>query len=275
MDSEDRKIRRQVWLGLVAALALWGLLKLALGSLPQDPAYHRFADTRTFLGVIPRAGDVLTNLAILGAAVLGWALRPRMALATNERAAANLLIAGTALTALGSAYYHQSPDNATLLWDRLPMTLVMLPAFVLVLADRVHPLFARHALWPFTVFAAASVVYWAWSETIGAGDMWLYAIARVVPALLIIALLVLREPRYTASAWLVAAAAGQVVLALFEYFDQEIFAATGGVASGHNLKHVTVGAALACLFIWLRVRRPRAPAPRAAEPLGKNVTSDK
>ena len=264
MDFEDRKVRRQVWLTLFAALLLWGLLRLAFGPLPQDPAYHRFADTRTLLGVIPRAGDVLTNLAILGAAIFGWALRPRMALAMNERAAANLLIAGTALTALGSAYYHQFPNNATLLWDRLPMTLTIMPALVLVLADRVHPLFARRALWPFTVFAAASVVFWAWSETTGAGDVWLYAVVRIGPAVLIPLLLILRAPRYTGSPWLVTAVVLQVVLVVFEYFDHEIFAATGGVASGHNLKHVTVGATLACLFIWLRVRRQRAPAPSSA-----------
>lgn len=274
MDFEDRKVRRQVWLTLFAALLLWGLLRLAFGPLPQDPAYHRFADTRTLLGVIPRAGDVLTNLAILGAAIFGWALRPRMALAMNERAAANLLIAGTALTALGSAYYHQFPNNATLLWDRLPMMLTIMPAFVLVLADRVHPLFARRALWPFTVFAAASVAYWAWSEAVGAGDLWWYAIVRIVPGMLVIALLIWREPRHTGSGWIVAAVVGQIVLTLFEHFDYELFAATGGVASGHNLKHVTVGATLACLFIWLRVRRPRAPTPSAAEPLRKSVTDE-
>ena len=43
----------------------------------------------------------------------------------------------------------------------------------------------------------------------------------------------------------------------FERLDHQIFALTGGLASGHNLKHVTVGIALGCVFTWLARRRPR------------------
>ncbi len=254
MNSDDARIRRQVWLILCAAAVLWGLLRWRFGPYPQDPAYHCFADTRTFLG-IPRAGDVLTNMAILASGLLGWALRPRMILDMDERAVVNVLIAGSIVMALGSIYYHQSPDNATLVWDRLPMILVLMPAFVLVLADRVHPLFAKHALWPFTVIGLVSVIYWGWSEKIGAGDVWFYGVVRIVPGLLMVALLFVREPRYSRSGWLIAAILWQIVLMLFEHYDHEIFAATGNVASGHNLKHVAVGIALACLFIWLRVRQ--------------------
>ena len=46
----------------------------------------------------------------------------------------------------------------------------------------------------------------------------------------------------------------------FERLDHQIFALTGGLASGHNLKHVAVGIALVCVFNWLARRRPRAPA---------------
>jgi hypothetical protein len=38
-----------------------------------------------------------------------------------------------------------------------------------------------------------------------------------------------------------------------------VYAATGGLASGHNLKHVIAGVALVCVFTWLCRRRPRAP----------------
>jgi hypothetical protein len=36
----------QVWVGLCGALLLSVLLRRWLGPLAQDPAYHRFADTR-------------------------------------------------------------------------------------------------------------------------------------------------------------------------------------------------------------------------------------
>jgi hypothetical protein len=146
---------------LVAVVALYGLLRLSSGPLRQDPAYHLLADTRVCLGVIPHAGDVITNLAILLAGVFGLALRPRMTVAPEAGTAVNVLIAASILTAFGSAYYHWAPANATLVWDRLPMAIVLVSLLALVMADRVHPLFARDALWPFTALGILSVILWA------------------------------------------------------------------------------------------------------------------
>ena len=56
---------------LIAAPVLVEAVLLALhGPIPQDPEYHRFADTRA-LGGIPNAGDVLSNLALVLAGVFG------------------------------------------------------------------------------------------------------------------------------------------------------------------------------------------------------------
>jgi len=256
IETDSHRVRWQVWLVLGVVLVLYALLRLAFGPLPQDPAYHLFADTRTCLGLIPRAGDVLTNVAILAAGVFGLTLRPRMPLATDERAAANVLVAGAILTAFGSAYYHWAPSNARLVWDRLPMMLVLMPLLVLVMADRVQPLFARYALWPFTAFAAASVIFWGVSEAMGQGDVRLYFMVRIGAVVAIAFLLILRRPRHTGTSWLVAALLAQIGFAVFEWFDHEVFRLTGGLVSGHNVKHVMAGLALAMVFSWLRVRRP-------------------
>ena len=233
--------------------AAWALL----GPLPQDPAFHLFADVRTCFGAIPRAGDVLTNLAILAAGGYGLAMRSRFDVTPDERPAADLVIVGAFLTAAGSAYYHWDPRNATLVWDRLPMMLTIPPILVLVLADRLNPAFARRALVPITVFAVASVVWWAVSEALGEEDVRLYLIVRVMLAVTILLLVVFRPSRYTGTGWLVAAIVGEGAMMTFERLDHQIFALTGGIASGHNLKHLTVGAALACVFTWLARRRPR------------------
>src|SRR5438105_9576803 len=59
----------QTW-GLIGiALALYGVLRLVFGPLPQDPWYPILADARR-CGPIPRAGDVLTNLSILAAGLV-------------------------------------------------------------------------------------------------------------------------------------------------------------------------------------------------------------
>jgi hypothetical protein len=256
----DTRVRRQVWLITAAVVVLYGLLRLSLGPLPQNPSYHFLADTRTFFGVIPRAGDVLTNLAILTAGLFGLALRPRMTVAPEERAAANVLIAATILTALGSAYYHWAPANATLVWDRLPLVIVLMSVFVLVLADRVHPLFARNGIWPLTALAAISVIVWGVSEAMGRGDLLLYLVLRVGAGIAIALLVILRRGRHTGTKWLVAALIGEILMAALERHDHEIFHLTGGWVSGHSLKHIMVGVALGFVFWWLRVRRPLAGA---------------
>jgi hypothetical protein len=57
--------------GLIGiVLALYGVLRLVLGPLPQDPSYHILTDPPR-CGPIPGAGHVLTNLSILAAGVAG------------------------------------------------------------------------------------------------------------------------------------------------------------------------------------------------------------
>jgi hypothetical protein len=256
----DRRATRVVAAALAGVIVLYAAVLVAVGPLPQDPAYHMFADVRTCLGVIPRAGDVLTNLAILAAGVYGYAARSRFNVTPDERPAATLLVVGTFLTAAGSAYYHWDPRNATLVWDRLPMMLVIPPILVLVLADRVGQAFARRALAPLTAFGLASVLWWSLSEALGMEDVRLYLIVRVLLVVAVLALVVFRPSRYTGTGWLVAAIAGEAVMITFERLDHQIFALTGGIASGHNLKHLTVGVVLACVFTWLARRRPRGAA---------------
>ncbi|MGH8641344.1 MAG: hypothetical protein ACRET6_06520 [Burkholderiales bacterium] len=251
----ESRVRRQVWLVIGAALAVYALLRLSLGPIPQGRSYHLLADTRTFLGAIPRAGDVLTNLAILAAGLFGLALRNRMTVAPEERTTVSMLIAAVILTAFGSAYYHWAPANPTLVWDRLPLAIVLVSVVALVLADRVHPLFARQGIWPLTALAVASVIVWGVSEAMGRGDLLLYLVVRVGAGIAIALLVILRRGRHTGTGWLVAALIGEILMAAFERHDHEIFRLTGGWISGHSLKHVLVGVALGLVFWWLRARR--------------------
>jgi hypothetical protein len=254
----DAQARRQVWLIIATALVLYGLLRAALGPIPQDPSYHLLADTRTFLGVIPRAGDVLTNLAILAAGLFGLALRPRMTVAPEEQVALNVLIAATLFTALGSGYYHWAPTNSTLVWDRLPLAIILMSVLALVMGDRMHPLFARHGIWPLAALAVAGVVLWGASEAMGKGDLLLYLIVRVGAGIAIALLVILRRPRYTGTKWLVIALLCELLMAALERLDHQVFHLTGGWVSGHSLKHIMVGVALGFVFWWLRARRPLA-----------------
>src|ERR1044071_240917 len=97
-----------------------------LPRVAQDPTYHAFADERPWLGV-PHAADVLSNLAfalvgLFAVARLVSHRRPRLGPATES--GPWCVAIGLIGSALGSAWCHLEPSNASLFWDRLPMTLV-------------------------------------------------------------------------------------------------------------------------------------------------------
>lgn len=253
------RIRQQAWLLAGTTIAAWAVLRLVFGPMPQWLSYHDFVDTRTWLG-IPRAGDVLSNLAILAAGLWGATLARRVRVDDDERVAYRWLVVGAITTAFGSGYYHLDPDNATLFWDRLPMAVVMTAILALVLADRVDPRYGREALLPFGFVALGGVVYWAITEAVGRGDLLLYMIVRAGISVVVLWMLVLRPGRTTGAKWLVAAVALNVVMVMSEHYDRAIWDLTGGVVSGHNLKHLIAGGVIACVFGWLLHRRPRAAA---------------
>ena len=253
------RARIQTW-GLIGiALALYGVLRFVFGPLPQDPSYHMLADTRR-CGFIPRAGDVLTNLSILTAGIAGVFLWRRVHLAREERAAYALLVVGILLTAFGSAYYHWAPGDARLVWDRLPMTLVLAALFTFLLADRIDPVFATVALWPVALLGAASVLWWAWTRWQGADDLRLYLMMRIGTGVAIACLLLLCRGRHSGAPWLWAALALDVVMTVAERLDNEIYSATGMFVSGHNVKHLLAGLLLGCALAWLALREPASPS---------------
>src|SRR5262249_16942816 len=201
---------------------------------PQWPAYNAFADTRR-VGFIPRAGDVLTNIAILAAGFWALSLRRRVVVTRDERPAYHLLVLGAILTAFGSAYYHWEPSTARLVWDRAPMAVLATGAVALVLSDRVGPALGRAALWPTGLLAAATVALWGGTEAPRRGGRWLSLLVRVGAGVGTLALLIARRSRHTAAAFVWAAVACDGLETLAERLDWPIWHATGGVMSGHNL----------------------------------------
>ena len=73
-----RLLERSFWprvLILIGLLVAGFLGLLALEPIPQSPNYHRFADTRSLLG-IPNFNDVASNagFAVVGILGVGWSL---------------------------------------------------------------------------------------------------------------------------------------------------------------------------------------------------------
>ena len=222
------------------AAAFW------LDRIPQDPGYHRFADSSAWLG-IPNFWNVATNLPFLVAGAIGFARRARLQDAGLHD---NYIVfcIGVALVGLGSAYYHWAPSTPALVWDRLPMTVAFMALFSAIVRDRVSERLGRALLWPLIVAGVASIGWWYWTELAAQGDLRPYAVVQFLPLILIPSMLLLFSGRGIRDSWLWATLAAYVLAKIAEYFDAEIYTATGFL-SGHGIKHL-----LAALAVWWAIR---------------------
>ena len=256
----------RVWVIVGVSLAAI-VTVLFLPPIPQDPAYHDFADRRRFLG-IPNALNILSNAPFVLVGALGWTFllrqgRPRADGPLTEpweRSVFLILFAGIGLTGLGSAYYHLAPGNVTLFWDRLPMTIAFMSLMAVIIAERISLTAGRRLLPILLLAGAGSMVYWLVGELSGAGDLRLYALVQFFPLVAIPLMLLLFPPRYTRGADLVGALAWYALAKLFELLDAQIFA-VGGVVSGHTLKHLASAVAMYWILRMVRLRRPLSGTP--------------
>jgi len=258
-------VRTGVWVLVGFTLAVAAAAVLA-PRIPQSQSYHDFADRRALLG-IPNFGDVASNL--LFAVSGGWGLvflfakrgRERF-IDPRERWAYVFVFLGLLLTAFGSGYYHLAPDNARLVWDRLPMTLAFMGLVSAMISERVSVSVGCYLLPVLLSIGAGSVILWWYSEARGAGDLRFYAATQVY-AVLILPVLLLLPPRYTRG-YDFGVVFGLYVLAkIFETADRQIFSLDRHTTSGHTLKHLAAGAA----GIWvLRMLENRHPHPMLGKP---------
>jgi hypothetical protein len=234
-----------------ALVALW-----LQGPIPQDPAYHRFADARTLLG-IPNFWNVASNLPfpLFGLWGLARVLRgPLDALARAQHPAWIVFFAGATLVGLGSGYYHLHPDNASLVWDRLPMTLAFMALFALLVGEHLDVRRGRALLWPLLAAGLASVLWWRWTEAQGQGDLRPYAAVQFLPVLMIPGLLLAFPKPGRGPLWGVLAL--YVLAKALEHWDAPILAAIG-VTGGHAIKHVAAAAGIGVMAGWLGRRAVR------------------
>ncbi len=190
---------------LLVAAAIVAVIALCLPPTPQPLSYHHFADQRAWFG-IPNFGDVASNLpfAIVGIWGLIFILRiPQQELSdhfvdSRERLPYILVFVGLLLTAFGSSYYHLAPDNARLVWDRLPMTIVFMSMVAAVIMERIS---VRAGLWLLPLLlaiGAGSVVQWHLSEVHRHGDLRFYAAVQIYSAAVLL-LALLMPAKYTRS----------------------------------------------------------------------------
>jgi hypothetical protein len=234
------------------------LADLITNPLAQDPAYHLFADDRMFLG-ISNFWNVASNLPFAIVGMRGFAFVRRQ---VNDplRIAWHVFFVGIFLTAFGSGYYHLRPDNDSLAWDRLTMTIGFMSFVAIVVGEYLSVGWGRRLLLPLLAVGAASVCYWLHTEHLGAGDLRPYVLVQFVPMILVPAIILISRDRSDLGPYIAWMIAFYAVAKVLEYFDAGVFS-VGGLMSGHALKHVFAALGPATLLFGLMQRTRVAETP--------------
>jgi hypothetical protein len=227
-------------LGLTA-ISLAGVMLLA-PPFSQDQNYHQFVDQRDLFG-IPNFWNVASNLAFIAVGTVGlWRF--------HRHPTTIVLFSGVLLTGLGSAYYHLHPNDASLFWDRLPMTLCFAAILAAVVEERVNARAGPLLLWPLLAIGIFSLVLWRWN-----GDLRLYAWVQFFSFSVFLLILLLYPPKCTGTSYWVVAAALYALAKVLEFYDAPIFS-IGSILSGHSLKHLAAAAATLAVLRLFQTRRP-------------------
>ena len=203
----------------------------------QSQAYHQFANHTEHLG-IANFWNVISNLAFLLVAAVAWPhLRSPLLCERWKRNCFRALLVGIALTTFGSAYYHLRPCDASLVWDRLPMTIVFMSVLSFTMGDRIDSRLSERLLWPLLAIGGLSVIWWRFS-----GDLRLYVAVQFYPLIAVPVMLCMRGPKATtglAAQWGMIAFYGAAKAA--EMLDGRFLGVPGGA---HAWKHVFSAAGL-------------------------------
>jgi Ceramidase len=246
---------------LVTTFVALAVLFLFTSPVPQDPAYHEFADRRTIFGVANFL-NVMSNLPFLVIGLWGivFVFRHGQSVCLPGLEFAYIVFfSGIFLTAFGSGYYHLDPSNDPLVWDRLPMTIGFAGLFAIIIGEFVSPRIGRAVVIPLLLIAIASVEYWAWTETNGAGDLRPYAVVQFLPMMLLPVILLTYKPAIGTARVFWIMLVFYVLAKLAEQLDENILAA-GGFISGHSLKHIFAAMTPATLLYALMQRQALATA---------------
>lgn len=240
---------RQPVLLALAAAPLLALLFVHGKPIPQDPGFHLFADVRTCLG-LKNFGNVASNLLFLVVGAIGMAWCYRSA-AMSARRSWFVFFLGVALVFLGSGYYHYAPNDDSLVWDRLPMTVAFMGLFSALLAEHVSDRHEATVLASALAIGIGSVILWKYTN-----DLRVYLWVQVAPLLVIPYLIAAYPGRFSHRHYLLYGLGFYGLALAAQYLDYGIYNATGTVISGHSVKHMIAAVAPFCLYLMLKRRTP-------------------
>ena len=216
-------------------IGLLGILWM-LPPISQDKHYHNFADSNSFLG-IPNFMNVVSNIPFILIGIIGLIKIAKIDQPEFPKMAMLFFFGGVLLTGFGSAYYHWHPDNHSLLWDRLPMTITFMSLFSAIVSLHMEEWSGKMLLFPLLIIGIGSVLYWYITELKGQGDLRPYVFVQFYPMLIIPLIMFLYPVKGTAIKILLPMIGFYAVAKYFEYGDESLYS-LGHLMSGHTLKHL-------------------------------------
>ncbi len=236
MNPDNKSIASTV-IALVFITGIVGVL--FMDPIAQDAGYHQFADQRAVFN-IPGFWNAVSSLAFLYAGMAGLHAVFRYGsfkLVEELKPAYILFFTAVFFVGIGSGYYHLSPNNESLFWDRLPMAIAFMTLFSVIIGEFVSVELGKLSLWPLIILGAFSIVYWQYTEARGIGDLRYYVLVQFLPVILIpLILLLFKSPFSNVNGyWLLLCA--YLLAKIFEHFDRAIYNMPLFL-SGHSLKHI-------------------------------------
>lgn len=249
-------MRKRIVSAWAVALICFVVLMIVTPAIPQSQDYHNFADQRTFFG-IPNALNVISNFPFLIIGFIGLVLCHhgnyfKLSL-QGELWGWTCFYVGVAAVGIGSSYYHLKPDDASLVWDRLPMTVAFTSIIAIFIIERIDERKGMISIIPLVLAGVISIVYWRFFD-----DLRPYALIQFVPCIAIPLMAILLPPMYTHSTYWLWAAGFYLLAKVLEATDDVVYKWTHHIVSGHTLKHLF--AAMVPVFLTFML------AKRSVEP---------
>ena len=252
------KVKILLGIAIVLAVGFIGVVP----AISQNPDYHHFADTWSFLG-ISNFFNVASNVPFLIVGYLGVSIvitkakdaSPPHRLDMHEVLPAATVFIGAMMVAFGSAFYHLRPDNITLMVDRFTMTISFMGILSLIIAERIHKPSGVGLLPLLLSIGMASVIFWIAPELNGnTGDLRPYFLVQFLSLIIIFLILLMFPATYTKQHLLYSALGLYVLAKMFEDYDLALYEMFGNGFSGHTLKHLTAGLAIYQIVRYVKQR---------------------
>ncbi len=246
MLSNNPKQKHLLLLSTSFCLIILAIL-IATDPVPQDLVYHLLIDQRQWF-TVPNFANIISNLPFATIGLSGFFLTLK-----NKETSTSwyLFFIGLFLVAFGSSYYHLHPNNQTLIWDRLPMTICFMSLFSALCAENISSRYETVIL-PVAIFLGlSSVIYWHYTN-----DLRFYALIQFGALLSIPLILSFYKSQYSHHHYLLYGLLFYILAKVFELNDSLTFELTDHLLSGHTIKHLLAAAATYCVYLMLKKRLP-------------------